>query len=224
MSYIVRINSSSSAIFGLPAQDILPGQSKGEQLQLTEGVQSAEEGLLKEGYRIDNWHNEQAEKNIPVLAVAVHRDKLIDIFIEFIDLLDGRLDLVLETSHEYEHDKHRNCYRENIEKYYLKDIIYEHSDLFLKDGKTGITILNPEIPEEIQFDEHKCLFVYSEHLERFQEVLERYGIPCENDLLLISQTCHMHLSTYEYEEQFQRLAQEVGVSEDPGEDEELFSN
>ena len=48
----------------------------------------------------------------------------------------------------------------------LKSILWEYEDLLTNDGCTGLAVLNPGIPQEIQFDEHKLLIVYGDQLRR----------------------------------------------------------
>ena len=46
----------------------------------------------------------------------------------------------------------------------LKSILYEYEELLTHDGCTGIAVLNPRVPLEVQFDEHKLLIVYGNNL------------------------------------------------------------
>ena len=51
----------------------------------------------------------------------------------------------------------------------LKSMLWDFEDLLLNDGCTGIAVLNPGIPQEVQFDEHKLLIVYGEPLDAYEE-------------------------------------------------------
>ena len=55
---------------------------------------------------------------------------------------------------------HVDLYREHIDLPVLKSMLCDFEDLLLNDGCTGIAVLNPHVPLEVQFDEHKLLIVY----------------------------------------------------------------
>ena len=212
----------------LHPQKISTALPKGEKLRLTEAIVSMDplNRPLTEGYKTDIYHDKETGESIPALDIATHSDKLIDVFLDLVDLMYGKLGLILETSHNYPdgNGKHDDLFRADVEPWYIKHIVCQHSDLFLNDGCTGIAIMNFELPEEIQFDEHNCLFVYTRRIEEFKRVLEDHGINYDKELHLISDGEHKHVLSEEYSEQFQELACEAGVSEDPGEDEELFDS
>ena len=52
----------------------------------------------------------------------------------------------------------------------LKSILWDYEDLLVNDGCTGIAVLNPGVPQEIQFDEHKLLIVYGDRLQEFESI------------------------------------------------------
>ena len=60
---------------------------------------------------------------------------------------------------------HLDLYREHIDMPVLKSILWDYEDLLVNDGCTGIAVLNPGVPQEVQFDEHKLLIVYGDELE-----------------------------------------------------------
>ena len=59
---------------------------------------------------------------------------------------------------------HVDLYREHIDLPVLKSILYDFEELLLNDGCTGIAVLNPHMPLEVQFDEHKLLIAYGHDL------------------------------------------------------------
>ena len=211
-----------------PAQKISAALLKGEKLRLTEAVVSMDplNRPLTEGFRIDTYHNKESGEDIPVLVIATHSDKLIDVFEALLDLMSRELTIVLETSHRYPNEaKHDDFYRSNAEPWFIKHIVRQYSDLFLNDSCTGIAVVDDELPEEIQFDEHKCLFVYSRRIKEFRKVLEDHGISYDKRLHLISEDKHQHVFlNEEYPRQFEELARDADVAMDSGEDEELFSS
>ena len=127
--------------------------------------------------------------------------------------LQEEVDVVLETSHETETGKHQDLYREHIDLPILKSTLYDYEDLLLNDGCTGIAVLNPRIPMEVQFDEHKLLYVYAPDLRPFRKVLRAHGVRRRRDLPLISEAEHLHHTTDEQAEEFRQLCLRAGVGD-----------
>ncbi len=80
---------------------------------------------------------------------------------------------MLETSHDRDSRGHVDLYREHIDLPVLKSTLYDYEDLLLNDGCTGIAVLNPHVPLEVQFDEHKLLIAYGQDLGGFEARLPR---------------------------------------------------
>ena len=76
---------------------------------------------------------------------------------------------------------HADLYREHIDSPVLKSILWEYEDLLVNDGCTGIAVLNPGQPLEVQFDEHKLLIVYGNQLGDFEDDLPRAGHPLRRE-------------------------------------------
>src|SRR5262245_3619169 len=53
----------------------------------------------REGFRIETYRDDQADLEVPVLAAAVSREKLFDVFLALLEPLGEVVDVVLETSH-----------------------------------------------------------------------------------------------------------------------------
>lgn len=163
------------------------------------------------GYRHDVYQDKESGVQIPVLMAAVSREHLLDVFFELLDPLGDEVDVVLETSHERNQGGHEDLYREHIDLPVLKSTLYDFEDLLLNDGCTGIAVLNPDIPLEIQFDEHKLLIAYGQELSEFKDVLDRYSLKRSEDLKFITEAEHVHSSSDEYYEQFEELRYRLGV-------------
>jgi hypothetical protein len=98
--------------------------------------------------------------------------------LQLLEPLGDEVDVVLETSHDCAAGHHDDLYREHIDLPILKSILYDYEELLTHDGCTGIAVLNPHIPLEVQFDEHKLLIAYGQNLSEFEEVLQSHGIRC----------------------------------------------
>ena len=87
-------------------------------------------------------------------------------------------------------------------------------DLLLNDGCTGLAVLNPGIPQEVQFDEHKLLIVYGKDLRQYEQVLGDWNIPCRDDMRFITEAEHVHSTNDEYIQQFEQLKMRLGIESD----------
>ncbi len=163
------------------------------------------------GYRHDRFRDERSGMQIPVLMASASREILFDLFFDLLDPLGMEVDVVLETSHDSQTGRHDDLYRENIDLPVLKSVLCEYEDLLLNDGCTGIAVLNPHIPLEVQFDEHKLLIVYGHELEPFEEILQRHGVECREDIRFITEAEHVHSSSEEYYQKFCELQYRLGI-------------
>lgn len=163
------------------------------------------------GYRHDVFRDRENGVEIPVLMAAASRESIIDLFLEMLDPLGNEVDVVLETSHERNGGGHRDLFREQIDLPVLKSILYDYEDLLLNDGCTGIAVLNPNIPLEVQFDEHKLLIMYGHDLDEFEEVLDGHRVACSEDIRFITEAEHVHSSSDEHMRQFDELCYRLGI-------------
>ena len=165
-----------------------------------------------QGYRHDTYHDEESRSNVPVLMGAASSERLFDIFMELLDPLGFEVDVVLETSHNSRAGKgHVDLYREHIDLPVLKSIFCDFEDLLLNDGCTGVAVLNPQAPREVQLDEHKLLIVYGEQLSEFEEVFEQHRVYCDDRMKFITEAEHVHSSSDFYRDQFEELKIRLGM-------------
>ncbi len=164
-----------------------------------------------QGFRHDSYHDEQNRTSVPVLMAAASSEHLFDTFMDLLDPLGPVVDVVLETSHNRDSKGHTDLYREHIDMPVFKSFLWEFEDLLLNDGCTGLAVLNPEVPQEIQFDEHKLLIVYGEQLGPFEEILRGRNVACDEQLKFITEAEHVHSSSDEYTRQFDELKTRLGM-------------
>lgn len=165
------------------------------------------------GYRHDHYNDKETGIRVPVIMAAVSREHLLDTFIDLLTPLGQTVDVVLETSHE-RRNGHQDLYREEIDLPVLKSILYEFEDLLIDDGCTGIAVLNPQIPLEVQLDEHKLLVMYGQELVDFQDTLDDFGLECDEGMKFITEAEHVHASSEEFARQFEQLKYRLGIDED----------
>ncbi|MBN1395100.1 MAG: hypothetical protein JW959_08760 [Pirellulales bacterium] len=164
-----------------------------------------------QGYRHDYYRDEENRNSVPVLMASVSRENLFETFMELLDPLGFTVDVVLETSHKKRHNGHADLYREHIDLPVLKSVLWEFEDLLMNDGCTGVAVLNPGVPQEIQFDEHKLLIVYGEQLRQFEEILQQRNIDRNEQIRFLTEAEHVHSSSDLYAQQFNELKTRLGM-------------
>jgi hypothetical protein len=165
----------------------------------------------KAGFRHDQYVDEETKSKVPVLMAAASREIVFDLFMELIDPLGHEVDVVLETSHHREQGGHEDLYREHIDVPVLKSTLWDFEDLLMNDGCTGLAVLNPGIPQEVQFDEHKLLIVYGNPLADYERIFKRFGISCDENIKFITEAEHVHSSNDKYFDQFEEMRMRLGM-------------
>jgi len=167
--------------------------------------------IPREGYRRDVYCDPESGNTMPVLAASVSADRLFDVFMDLLDPLGEVVDVVMESSHDSEPGSHADLYREHMDTVILKSTLYDYESLLMNDGCAGLAALNPDGPMEVQFDEHKLLFVYAHDLDPFEDVLKQYGLKRDDTLKFISEAEHLHSTDDEHREQFDELLYRLGI-------------
>ncbi len=163
-----------------------------------------------EGYRHEVYHDEESRTDVPVLMIAASAERVFDVFLDLLDPLGNEVDIVLETSH-HRGGGHVDLYREHMDLPVFKSVACDYEDMISNDGCTGLAVLNPAVPLEVQFDEHKLLIVYGAELAEFEEVLARHDIPCRERIKFITEAEHVHSSSEVFLEQFDELKLRLGM-------------
>ena len=169
--------------------------------------------IPRAGYRHDKYTDDRTGVDIPVLMVSASRENVFDLFVDLMDPIGGEVDVVLETSHEKANGHHEDMYREHIDLPILKSILYDFEEMLLNDGCTGIAVLNPRVPVEVQFDEHKLLIIYGHDLSEFESVLADHGIECDDEIKFLTEAEHVHSSSDEFSRQFEQLRYRLGIDD-----------
>jgi hypothetical protein len=180
--------------------------------QLTRAVRPAPGlGIVpREGFRFDTFRDKHVR--VPVLAAAVSREKLFDVFVDLAALAGPVVDVVLESSHECK-TGHRDHYRDEIDLPVLLSHLCDFEDLLLDDGCSGVAVISNTEPFEVQFDEHKLLVLYAHDLEPAEAILRQHGLPRDDRLKLINEGKHLHSTDPRHLEAFGQLCCRLGVGE-----------
>ncbi len=168
----------------------------------------------RQGFRHDSYRDEQNHSTVPVLMGACSRERLFDTFMDLLDPLGPVVDVVLETSHHRDRRGHLDLYREHIDLPVLKSVLWDYEELLVNDGCAGIAVLNPDVPREVQFDEHKLLIVYGDELDEFESVLGASGIARDEQIKFITEAEHVHSSSERFAASFNELRMRLGMDED----------
>ncbi|MCH2113774.1 MAG: hypothetical protein MK171_02510 [Pirellulales bacterium] len=163
------------------------------------------------GFRHDTYRNESSRQDVPVVMASASREKLFDTFMQLLDPLGPTVDVVLETSHQYNASGHQDLCREHIDMPILQSILWDFEEMLVNDGCTGIAVLNPNTPQEVQFDEHKLLFVYGKKLTPYESVLIDAGLNCREEMKFVTEAEHVHSTNDEYINQFEELKMRLGI-------------
>ena len=168
----------------------------------------------KQGYRHDRYRDEHSRISVPVLMASVSKEQLFETFLDLLDPLGSVVDVVLETSHRRSSGEHSDLYREQIDLPILKSYFYEFEEMLLNDGCTGVAVLNPSIPMEVQFDEHKMLIVYAENLSAFERILQERGILRDEQMRFLTEAEHIHSTKSEFIDLFHHFQTTLGIDEE----------
>lgn len=169
------------------------------------------EVIPQSGYRHDFYLDNETGVKIPVLMASPTKERMFDVFLDLLDPLGSEVDVVLETSHERRVGDHQDLYRECMDLPVLKSTLYDFEEMLLDDGCMGIAALNPQIPLEVQFDEHKLLIMYGEGVDVFEEILQDHGLRNIPDIKFITEAEHVHSSTDEFVDDFEQIRFRLGI-------------
>lgn len=167
------------------------------------------------GYRFDAYTDPRTATKLPAIIAAVSSELLFDTFLRLIEPLGDSVDVVLETSHDSDgHDRRgarSELTRDGMERLVLESMLWDFEDLLLHDGCTGVAIMHPELPIEVQLDEHKLLVIYADDRAPFERILQGQGLTRNDRMRFISQGEHLHTSHTRYARRFTQLANALGA-------------
>lgn len=178
------------------------------------GIRPYGEFVPKQGFKHGSY------EGMPAVIAAVSKESILDIFYMMLDEISGEVIVVLESSHNSpqvanENEIEPDYFETVMDLVVLKSILIDYEDFMLEDGLFGISVYNygeeDNSPIEVQLDEHSLLIGYSEKVEKFNQILEMHGLVCDEELELIIDNDHVHLSGPNFYEKFLSLKIELGV-------------
>jgi hypothetical protein len=166
-----------------------------------------------EGYRLERFRDPVSRRRIPLLAAAVSADRLFNVFLDLLAPLGDTVNVVLETSHDSMDDQHEDVCRSDIDLPVLASHLCDYEQLLLDDGCSGVAVLAQDRPAEVQFDEHKLLYVYAYDLKPFRRILRQHGIRRNDSMRLIAECEHVHHTNQSGRDEFQQLCCRIGAGD-----------
>ena len=167
------------------------------------------------GYRFDAYVDPRTGSRLPAIIASVSSEQLFETVLELLEPLGDTIDVVVECSHEKQpHDRRSSCTeyaREGMERLVLESMLWDFEDLLLHDGCCSIAIMHPDLPLEVQLDEHKLLIVYAEDRGPFEPILARQGLSRDDRMRFISQGEHLHTSHTRYARRFTQMVNTLGA-------------
>lgn len=196
--------------------------------QLTEAVRPGPCSPVHpvEGFRRELWRGPKGER-VPLLAVSVSREKILELFLALLEPLGNTVDVILESTHGPDGTptpsgrQGRDLTRKTIDLPIFSSHCLEFEDLLLNDGCTGVSVISSRarrkgLIREVQLDEHKTIIVYSEKLISFQKTLASFQIERQDDMRLLLEGDHMHRSSVRHMDQFEEFASVLGAEAKAG--------
>jgi hypothetical protein len=165
----------------------------------------------RQGFRHDVYNDSETNASVPVVMAAASTEYLFDTFMELLDPLGPVVDVVIETSHENVSHQHVDLYRDHIDMPVLKSILWDFEEMLTNDGCTGIAVLNPSVPQEVQLDEHKLLICYGADLKEYEATLRARSLPCSDGMKFITEAEHVHSTSDRFAEDFEELRLRLGI-------------
>jgi hypothetical protein len=189
------------------------GVSRYGSFELTDAVRPSYslDVVPRSGFRHDVYRDEESRSEVPVIMASASKRDLLETFMALLEPLGPVVDVVLETSHRASGGGHTDLYREHIDMPILQSILWDYEELLTNDGCTGVAVLNPSLPQEVQLDEHKLLIVYGADLRAYEGILIDHHVDCDERLRFITEAEHVHSTTDRYLEQFEELKMRLGM-------------
>ena len=179
--------------------------------------------IPEQGYKYDrlqlgignvtSFHRMGSRWLMPILVASISLEYLFETFLDLLNPLGDTVNIVLETSHCYSGAHRSGLHREHIDLPVLKSFLYDHEDILLNDGCTGISVFSPKTRATVKFDEHKLIYVYAKSLLPFEKVLHGHDVPQNETMRLLTDAEHVHITRDEYFQQFRTLQAALGIDE-----------
>jgi hypothetical protein len=172
-----------------------------------------EQGYKYERLKPNDTTTPKAHWLKPILVVSVSLEHLFETFLDLLDPLGSTVSVVLETSHCDFGARLFGLRRERMDLPVLKSFLYDHEELLLHDGCTGIAVFAPKLSAGVRFDEHKLMMVQAKSLYPFEKILHQHNILRKDTMPLLTDAEHIHITRDESLQRFRDLRVSLGMDE-----------
>lgn len=183
-----------------------------------EGIKVQDEGFIPyEGYRKSSYREkEPGRRSIKVckLIIQAHRDKLAELFIALSDALSEEIDIFADSTHDLPPDGLIPEYAaDDVDLVVVQSALWGAEELLTHDGATGIELCDWDRGIQIHLSDAKVIYCYGgkSDIKRFHPILDRYGIPFDEDLVTVENIAHDKKTLPLYEHQFGQMMNDVGA-------------
>ena len=219
---VLRGNLPADSIFTRLSDDEIATHmriKKYGQFILTQAVGPAYDFQPESGFKYLKPQDNESGRSVPIIAVSVSSQKILDLFFELARLLGGQtpnntVTIFLMTSHFknigeglLKINGEPDLGYEGQDIFSLLSILAEYENLLLNDGCTGIAITSQECKMEVALDEHKTIFFYNyRHLQdQILDIFKNFNIQEKPSLRLIAEGEHLHKTERKYIFELDRL-------------------
>jgi hypothetical protein len=165
---------------------------------------------------MDVYRDRRARLRLGMLSASVSAEQLFDVFLALLEPLGDQVHVVLESSHGVGSEQQSEFRRNHVDAPVLASYLCDFEDLLVNDGCTGVAVLSAAGPVEVQFDEHKLLYVYAADVRPFRQILKQCGVRRRKAMPLISEGEHLHHTTDDYADQSRELCIRTGAGDFDG--------
>lgn len=183
-----------------------------------EGIKVNDERFIPhEGCRQSSYlESEPGKRSMKVcrLSIQVHRERLARLFIGLSDVLSEQIDFFAESTHHVLPDVAVVEYgAEDVDLVVVQSALWGQEELLAYDGCTSIELCDWDRGMQIHLSGSKVVYCFggTSDINRFHPILDRYGIPFDEDLVTVASVAHEKKTWPFYEHQFQEMMRDVGA-------------
>ncbi len=184
-----------------------------------EGIKVNDESFIPyEGYRKSSYTERHEEGNrltkVIRLSIQAHRDKLAQLFIALSDVLSQEIDIYADSRHDLPPDGTvPEYFAEGVDLVVVQSALWGGEELLVHDGATSIDLCDWDRDLQLHLSNSKVVYCFGGEsgIKRFHPILDRFGIPFDEDLLTVASVPHEKKTWPLYEHQFSEMMRDVGA-------------
>lgn len=183
-----------------------------------EGIKVNDDSFIPyEGYKPSSYvEREKGRRSQRVfrLVIQAHRDKLAELFISLSDALSEEVDFFADSTHDLLPDGEIPEYAaDDVDLVVVQSALWGAEELLAHDGATSIELCDWHRGLQVHLSDSKVVYCFGGEsgIKRFHPILDRFGIPFDEDLLTVESVPHEKKTWPLYEHQFSEMMRDVGA-------------